>query len=69
MEMCGQNELRLQGCRQILVYTAEEIVLRLRRGSVRVCGHRLICSSYHAGCAVIEGWIEGISFVNTEEKV
>ena len=69
MEMCGQNELRLQGCRQILVYTAEEIILRLRRGSVRVCGRRMICSSYHAGCAVIEGWIEGVSFVNTEERV
>jgi len=69
MEMRGQNELRLQGCRQILVYTAEEIVLRLRRGAVRVSGRRMICSSYHAGCAVIEGWIEGVSFVNMEERV
>lgn len=69
MELRGQNELKLQGCRRILTYTAEEIVLRLRRGAVRVQGRRMVCSSYHAGCAVIEGWIESVAFVDTEERM
>ena len=67
MEMRGQNELTLQGCRQIEVYTPEQIVLRLRRGEVRICGRRMTCTSYHGGCAVIEGWIVGVEFSNGEE--
>lgn len=67
LELRGQNNLNLQGCRRISVYTAEEIVLRLRRGCVRVRGRRLVCTSYHAGKVVIDGWITGIDFADTEE--
>ena len=67
MELRGQNELKLQGCRQISVYTPEQIVLRLRRGEVCISGRRLTCTSYHGGCAVIEGWIVRVEFANGEE--
>lgn len=66
MELRGRNNLRLQGCRNILVYTAEEIVLRLRRGAVRVRGRRLVCTSYHAGSVEIDGRIDGVEFTENE---
>ncbi len=69
MELRGQSELYLQGCRRIDVYSSENIVLRLRRGCVRVKGCRLICTSYHAGRIVINGWIMGIDFSETEGAV
>ena len=52
MEMRGQNELRLQGCRQILVYTAEEIVLRLRRGggACKRASHDMLILSRRVCC-------------------
>lgn len=66
MELRGRNNLRLQGCRNILVYTPEEIVLRLRRGTVRVRGRRLVCTSYHAGSVEIDGRIDGVDFTESE---
>ncbi len=69
LEMRGQSELTLQGCRRIAVYTAEEIVLCLRRGSVRIGGKRLTCLSYHAGRITVHGWITEITFRGTEESV
>ena len=66
LEMRGQSDLHLQGCRRIAAYADDEIVLRLRRGWVRVRGHRLVCASYHAGKLVINGWITGIDFSGTE---
>ncbi len=66
LEMQGQNELRLQGCRKILVYTDEKMVLRLRRGCLQIMGRRLVCTSYHAGCVVIGGWITALRFCEGE---
>ena len=66
LELRGRNDLRIQGCRKILVYTEEEIVLRLRHGGIRVRGRRLVCSSYHAGHVMIDGWISGMEFVDAE---
>lgn len=68
LELRGRNELKVQGCRRIAVYTEERIVLRLRRGAVSVTGRHLSCSSYHGGCAVIEGWIAGVDFSDEEES-
>jgi len=66
MELRGRNDLRLQGCRSILVYSDTEIVFRLRRGVVRVRGRRLVCTSYHAGSVAINGRIDGIEFPEGE---
>lgn len=68
LEMRGQGELHLRGCRRIAEYGEEQIVLQLCHGFVRVRGHRLVCLSYHAGGALIRGWICGIDFSETEEK-
>ena len=66
LEMHGQNHLRLQGCKRILCYTSEEIVLGLRRGRVRIRGRDLVCISYHAGWVIIEGWVCGVDLQGTE---
>ena len=68
LEMRGRNELKLQGCRRIAVYTEDRIVLKLRRSAVCIIGKHLCCSSYHGGCAVIEGWIKEIDFTDEEES-
>ena len=66
LELRGQNELKVQGCRRIVGYTSEEIVLRLRRGALCVRGRNMNCTSYHSGCVTIEGWIEGMNFRDAE---
>ena len=66
IEMRGQSELMLQGCRKIAVYTEEEIVLLLRRGCVSVRGRHLMCVSYHADKIEIRGWVTGVNFSDTE---
>jgi len=69
MEMRGQSELMLQGCRKIAIYTEEEIVLVLRKGRVRIRGNRLSCISYHACKIEICGWITCVDFLNTGDSV
>lgn len=64
IEMRGQYNLRLSGCRKILMYAPERIVLSCRRGTVSVDGKRLVCISYHTGNVEIEGLIEGLYFRN-----
>jgi sporulation protein YqfC len=69
MELRGQSELKIQGCRRIVGYTAHEIVLRLRRGIVRIGGRDMRCVSYHGGCVTVGGWIESVIFGDSEESV
>ena len=69
MELRGQGELMLQGCKKIAVYTEEEIILMLRRGRVRIRGSGLCCIAYHACKIEIRGWISGIDFLNTGDSV
>ena len=66
MEMRGQNDLLLQGCRSIARYSEEEIVLQLCRDQVRIRGRGLSCISYHADKMEICGWITEIDFLSAE---
>ncbi|MBE6547150.1 MAG: hypothetical protein E7668_06930 [Ruminococcaceae bacterium] len=62
LELRGRESITLKGCGKILLYTPEEIRIALKKGCLRVCGKRLVCTSYHAGAVGIDGEIGGISF-------
>ena len=67
LEMRGKNSLLVKGCRRILQYSPERIVLEVRKETLTIEGKRLVCTSYHSGSIGIEGVIFSLSF-ETEEK-
>lgn len=62
LELRGRESMSIKGCGRILLYTPEEIRIALKKGCLRVCGKRLVCTSYHAGAVGIDGAIETIAF-------
>ena len=63
IEIRGQNKLLLQGCRKILKYGEQEMLLDLGKTQLRVCGQRLWCTSFVSGALGIGGHICSVSFV------
>ena len=59
MELRGRGELYLHGCRRILKYSTDEMILAAKGFSVSIKGSRLVCSAYYSGTVCIEGVIEG----------
>ena len=70
VELCGRNQLLLHGCRRIIKYSADEMIISASSAVVRVRGKRLICSSFYGGTLSIDGYIIGFEFDDerTEEK-
>ncbi|MBO5416255.1 MAG: YabP/YqfC family sporulation protein [Clostridia bacterium] len=66
LEVRGRSGLMLRGAGRILLYTPEEIRLRVRGAEISVRGEGLICSSYYADAVGIEGRISSISFEEAE---
>ena len=62
LEIRGQNRLLLQGCRKILKYGENEMLLDLGKTRLRVCGERLWCSSFVSGALGVSGHIRSVSF-------
>ena len=58
----GRSSVSVSGSTGILLYTPTEIKLSLRRGTLSVCGCRLVCTSYNAEELSIDGKIESVSF-------
>ena len=55
--LSGGNELSVWGCREILKYGDEEIVLALFKASLAIRGRGLLCVAFDAGCVRINGRI------------
>lgn len=68
VEMRGRTNVIVHGCREILLYTSEEVRLRLRGCVVCVRGERLYCTAYHTGTADICGRIDSVSFAQEDGK-
>ncbi len=66
IEIRGQNRLLLQGCRKILKYGEEEMLLDLGKTRLRVCGERLWCTSFISGALGVGGHIRTVSFEEEE---
>ncbi len=62
VEIRGQNKLLLEGCRKILKYGEQEMLLDLGKTRLRVCGERLWCTSFISGALGVGGHIVSVSF-------
>ena len=62
VEMRGLNTMYVQGCRRILKYSPEEMILAAKGTEVCIKGERLVCSSYHDGTVCVNGKIDAVLF-------
>lgn len=60
IELRGRNTLFMQGCRRIVKYSPDEMILATKGGSVIISGEGLACSTYHDGTVTVDGYIKGI---------
>ena len=68
MELRGRNSLLVKGCRRILGYSPELVVLDLKRDKLTVRGKRLVCTSFYNRSVSVEGVITSIVFGTKEEE-
>lgn len=66
LELRGRNNLLLCGCREILAYSTERIVLRLAKGQIAICGRSLVMTAYYDGQTGIDGEIYSIELTPAE---
>ena len=62
LELRGKNSIILKGCRRILAYSPEKIVLKIKEGILSLNGKRLVCTAFHSGGVSVEGDISSIVF-------
>ena len=62
LEIRGRNNAIVCGCRRILKYTPEEIILSAKDFNVTIFGQRLVCTAYHEGAVCVEGYVVGVDF-------
>lgn len=60
--MRNNRILSVHGCRKILKYSTETIILLLSDRIMTVRGKCLTCISYYVGAVGIEGEIEGLDY-------
>ena len=60
VEIRERSTLFIRGCRSIVKYSADEMIMAARGFEVRVRGVGLICTAYHYGAITIEGEILGV---------
>ncbi len=64
IELCGNREATVDGCRGVLEYSDCRIALNTGKLTVRFCGCDLCIASMQNGQAVIKGLISDMSFEN-----
>lgn len=64
IELCGNREATVEGCRGVLEYTDCSVTLNTGKLTVRICGSDLTISSMLDCCTVVKGIICGIDFGN-----
>jgi len=62
VEIRGKSNVCVHGCREILLYTPEEVRVRMSGCVLSVKGLSLYCTAYHSGNAEIDGIIDSVSF-------
>ena len=66
--LSGDRCASVRGCRRILAYSPEEVVLALRERVVRLSGEGLRCVSFSGGCVTVEGKIASVSLGGKGKK-
>ena len=67
IEIRGRNTLLLHGCRRILKYSPEEMIMAVKGDRVSVRGRRLVCTTYHGGTVTLDGVVESVIFLCDKE--
>lgn len=60
LEVRERKTVFMRGCRRIVKYSTDEMIMAARGFEVRIRGRRLVCSTYHYGAITVEGEILGI---------
>lgn len=68
IELRGQREICVQGCRKILLCNDDEVHLLLRGSLLMVRGQNLRCATYFAGAVAVTGWICGVEFAQENDR-
>ncbi len=62
LALSGQSELTVWGCRRILSYSEQEIVLLPGKRRLHIEGDRLLCRAFGEGAVTVTGRIEAMRF-------
>ena len=67
-EIRGRNHVTVRGCRRVVKYSPEAVVLKMKRESIVIVGKRLRCLTYFSGAVTVEGIIDTFSFLGADER-
>ncbi len=67
IQITDNNELSLDGCRRVVEYNENNIVLELPSVGVSVVGMKLRMKNFSIGGVVIKGHIHSLTFISKEE--
>ena len=67
-EIRGRNHVTVRGCRRVVKYSPEAVVLKMIRESIVIVGKRLRCLTYFSGAVTVEGIIDTFSFLGADER-
>ena len=68
IEIRGRNGMTVRGCRRVVKYSPDEVVLKMKRETIVIGGKRLRCLTYLSGAIVIEGMIDALGFSRREGR-
>ncbi len=63
VEIRGNSNICIHGCKKILLYTTEEVRAKLTGCILCVTGNNLYCTAYHARTVEIDGLIHSVSYL------
>ncbi len=66
IEMRGRGLLYVYGCRRILKYSRDEMIVAAKAFDVKVLGENLTCSFFYGGAVAIEGVIKAFFVLEKE---
>ena len=69
VELRGRNSMTVHGCRKILGYSPDRIILQMKDCIIEVCGACLVCISYLAGAVGIEGRICAVTLEDGGDEI
>lgn len=63
MEVSGNRQVLIEGCRGIVKYDEDQIEVRTAEGTVRFTGRQLCMTGLNPACAVVRGKLLSIEFL------
>jgi len=67
-EIRGRHSITVRGCRRVIKYSPENVILKMKREIVAISGKRLRCLTYFSGAVTVEGIIDSFSFSVSDSR-